>query len=126
MLRCGYAYLDGDDADEDYHLHIIAIDPDREGLVIVVSVSSVYRFADRTVLLKAGEHPWVKHESFIAYGFARLQKASEIETRLSRLPKLVKEHCSEGLLKRVQSGILESEQTENGVKHFYRELLPKF
>lgn len=126
MLPCGYAYLDGNDEEEDYHLHIIASDADKDGYVIVVSISTVYRFADRTVILKAGEHPWLKHESFVAYNFAKLQKLSEIEARLAKLPKMAKELCSQDLLKRIQGGILESDQTENGVKYFFREVHPNY
>lgn len=122
MLPCGYAYLDGNDAQEDYHLHIIASVPDQAGFVIVVSVSTVYRFADKTVLIQAGEHPWLRHESFVSYNFAKLQRSSEIEARLVKLPKMIKAACSKELLKRIQAGILESEQTENGVKYFYREV----
>jgi hypothetical protein len=124
MLPCGYTYFDGDDVAEEYHLHIIASNPDKEGLVVVVSVSSMFRWADKTVVLKAGDHGRVTHESYVAYNFAKLQKVTEIEARLARLPKLVKETCSEALLKRVQFGLLESEQTENGVKHFFREVHP--
>lgn len=124
MLPCGYTFLDGDDDDEDYHLHIIASDADLAGYVIVVSVSSLYRFADRTVVVKPGEHSWLKHDSYVAYSFAKLQKVEEIEDRLTRLPKMVKERCPDSLLKRVQDGILESDRTENGIKHFYREVHP--
>jgi hypothetical protein len=116
--------LDGDDAEEDYHLHIVASDQSSDGLVIVVSVSTLYRFADKTVVLKAGEHARVTHESFIAYNFAKAQKVSEIEARLAKLPNLVREPCTPELLKKVQAGILESEQTENGVRHLFRELYP--
>ena len=124
MLPCGYTYLDGNDEEEDYHLHIIVSDPDQDGYVIVVSVSTIYRFADRTVILRPGDHPWVKHESYIAYNFARLKKLAEIEARIARLPGMTKDPCTEALLKRVQGGLLESEQTENGVKHFFREVHP--
>jgi len=124
MLPCGHAYLDGDDEEEDYHLHIVASKPDRDGEVIVVSVSTIYHFADRTVLIRAGEHPWIKHESYVAYRFAKLQKMVDIESRLAVRSEMAKEPCSEALTKRVQEGLLESDQTENGVKHFFREVHP--
>ncbi len=122
MLPSGFAFLDGNDEEEDYHLHIIASEADRDGYVIVLSVSSMYRFADRTTLLKASDHPWLKHDSYIAYNFAKVQKAAMIESRLARLPRMIQQPCSDALLKRVQAGILESEQSENGVKNFYREI----
>ena len=124
MLPCGFTFLDGDDETGDYHLHIIASNTDNDGYAIVVSVSTLYRFADKTVLLKADEHPWLRHESFVAYSFARLRKVADIEARLAKRPGMVKDRCSNALLRRVQGGILESEQTENGVKHFYREVHP--
>ncbi len=122
MGPCGYTYLDGDDSTEDYHLHIIASDQSSDGFVIVVSVSTLYRFADRTVLLRAGEHPRIGHDSFIAYNFAKVQKLSDITARMTTRPKLVKEPCTAELLKKVQAGILESEQTENGVRNLFREI----
>ncbi len=125
MLPCGYTYLDGDDALEDYHLHIVASDTAPDGVVIVVSVSTLYRYADKTVILKADDHPRITHDSFIAYNFAKVQKVSEIEARLAKLPKLVREPCSAEMLKKIQAGILESEQTENGVRHLFRELYPE-
>jgi hypothetical protein len=122
MLPCGYAFLDGDDEEEDFHLHIIASEADASGEAIVLSVSTIYRLADRTTILKAADHPWLKHDSYIAYNFARLRKIADIEARLARLPGMVKSQCSESLVRRVQEGILESEQSENGIKNFYREI----
>jgi hypothetical protein len=124
MLPCGYAYLDGDDEAESYHLHIVVSDADKDGDAIVVSVSTIYRLADRTVIVKAHEHSWLRHDSYVAYGFAKLQKVAEIEARLAVRPNMKKDPCSASLLTRIQEGITQSEQTENGVKHFYRELHP--
>ena len=125
MLQCGDAFLDGDDVEEDYHLHIVATKPSVDGYVVVVSISTIYRFADRTVVLSAGDHPWLRHESFVAYNFATLKKVPDIEARLLQRPSMRKDRCTEGLLKRVQLGVIESEQTENGVKNFCREIYPQ-
>jgi hypothetical protein len=122
MLPCGYAFLDGNDEEQDYHLHIVATDADASGDAIVVSVSTLYRFADRTVLLKPVDHPWLKHDSYVAYSFARLRKIADIEARLARLPQMVRQGCSESLIRRIQDGILESEQSEHGIKNYYREV----
>lgn len=125
MPPCGTCYLDGDDEAEDYHLHVVASNTDRSGLVAVVSISTVRsRFSDKTVILKPGDHPFIKQESYVAYGFARLQAVTEIDDRLRKQPKKVKEACTPELLGRIQAGVLESERTENGVKHFMRELHP--
>lgn len=121
MLRAGDTLLLG--PEEDYHLHIILTDANDDGELILASVTTLQKWTkDRTVVLKKGDHPFIQHDSGIAYSFARIVSAAEIESVVSNKPSLVRQPMSPEVLNRVQAGLLESDFTENGVRWFYRDL----
>ncbi len=65
------------------HLWIVATNPDKEGFVLIVNVTTVRTYdkdsLDTTVCLNKGEHPFFTEEqSYIYYRGAMTKKISEI------------------------------------------------
>jgi hypothetical protein len=57
----GDTFLTGPDADR-LHLHITLCDPaDDPPTIIVVSLNTLTPRVDRTLILKPGDHPFVRH-----------------------------------------------------------------
>jgi len=122
MLNCGDTFLTGDEEDQDLHLWII-ISPPSEGEVVTVSVTTKRKRSESLVVLRPGDHPFIAHDSVIAYSYSRVRPVDDIETALLNGTAKKREPVSEQLLKRVQAGLLDSDFTPNGVRHFFREVM---
>ena len=121
MLKAGDTLLLG--PEDDYHLHVVLTDPNETGELIVASVTTLQKWTkDRTVVLKKGDHPFIQHDSVVAYSYARIAGVAEIESLVTNKPSLARQPVSPELLGRIRAGLLESDFTENGVRWFYREI----
>jgi len=120
MLCCGDTFLTGDD-DDDLHLWI-AITPPTNGEVITVSVTTQRKGSEALVVLHEGDHPFIKHDSVIAYIYSRIRTVASIEAALLSGTAKQREPVSAGVLKRVQDGLLDSNFTPNGVRFYYKNL----
>jgi len=98
------------------HLWIIITKPDENGMVAMVNVTTKRAFVDESCILQVGDHPYVQHESVIAYQRARTAKLMELETFSAK--KVLKSRPAVGpdLLARIQSGALASIYTPRGIK----------
>ncbi len=83
MLNRGDTFLTGDEEDSDLHLWIV-LTPPTEGEVVTVSVTTRRQKSELLVQLRAGDHPFIRHESVVSYRYARIRTVDEIETALLR------------------------------------------
>lgn len=57
----------------DDHLWVILSDPQKDTRqILIVSLTTAAPHKESVCLLQAGEHPWVTHETCVAYNTARL------------------------------------------------------
>lgn len=98
--------------DNKKHLFVIAVKPallDGYGgkpMVLAVPVTSKregIRYDDACEV-KAGDHPFIAHDSFIDYRFARVDAARNMEERVKSGIFIAKENCSPDLLARIVRG----------------------
>jgi hypothetical protein len=122
MLECGDTFLTGDDDDEGYHLWIV-LTPPSEGEVVTVSVTTLRKRSEKLVVLQAGEHPFIGHPSVVAYAYARIRTVQTIETAIVNGTAKKREPVSRALLKKVRAGLVDSDFTPNGVRHFYNDVM---
>lgn len=121
MLKCGDTFLTGDGDEDNFHLWII-VTPPSEGEVITVCLVTSMRRSERLVVLNVGDHPFIRHESVIAYFYSKIRAVSDIEAALAaRLAKQC-DPVSIEILKRVQAGLVDSDFTPNEVRHYYKSL----
>jgi hypothetical protein len=100
------------------HLFIIALGPvklpnyGKQPQVITAAITSVRENVphDPTCIIDPGEHPFIKHTSYIAYRHMRIDPASHIQTMLAGTWTPC-EDCSSALLERIIRGVTISCQT---------------
>jgi hypothetical protein len=122
MLNSGDTFLTGDGDEDNFHLWII-VTPVTEGEVITVCMVTAIKKSERLVVLENGDHPFIKHESVIAYRYSRIRTVEDIEELLEKKQARKKEPTSEALLKRIQAGLMDSDLTPNGVRAYYRSVM---
>jgi hypothetical protein len=79
--------------------------------------------SETLVTLRSGDHPFVQHDSVVAYAYAAIQQAEAIERALESGRAIRREPLAPGLLARVQAGLLDSDRTPNQVRAYCRCVL---
>jgi hypothetical protein len=105
------------------HLWLAITEPYGDPLkVIIVSLTTQRDGSDTTVLLEAGDHPFVTHSTVVFYADAREVEVNLLE-RLVALDgrRLHDEPCSDELLTSIRDGLLESSFTPRKIKTLFRE-----
>jgi len=105
------------------HLWLILTDPDPNGQVLGVMVVSVKSFSDGTVLLAAGEHPFIRHESSVEFGGAKRLKVSRLAAAAGDGRCRLLSDTSPELLRRVRAGLLVSPRTVRHIRDYARARL---
>ena len=78
MLRRGDTVLMPKYSDATPHLWILLTEPDGNGDVVIVNVTSLKNHPDQTTILKIGDHSYIKHDSVVLYADARIVSAIPI------------------------------------------------
>jgi hypothetical protein len=104
------------------HLWIVVTQPDpRTRLCALVSVTTLRNSKDQTVILRPGDHPFIRHDSTIFYGDAMIVDARRLEAEIAAGLALVREKCSNATLRLVQDGVAASPFTRPKFLRFCRE-----
>ncbi len=104
------------------HLWIVVTQPDPQThLCAILSVTTLRNSKDQTVLLRPGDHPFIRHDSTIFYGDAMIVDALRLESEIAAGLALIKEKCSNVTLKLVQDGVAASPFTRPKILRFCRE-----
>jgi hypothetical protein len=104
------------------HLLIICSDPLADGSVVAFNLTSKDWDSDLTCVVKPGEHPYVKHDSVIAYHWGEFLTPRHIE-RLLLFAPVQYGPVSPELLRRIQEGALASDDTRPDIKKDIRTVL---
>ena len=108
------------------HLWIVVTQPDPQThLCAIVSVTTLRNSKDQTVILRLGDHPFIRHDSTIFYGDAMIVDALRLESEIAAGLALVRERCSKPTLKLLQAGVVASPFTGPKILRFCREHWPR-
>ena len=118
-LKCGDTFLTGDGNEDNFHLWIVLTSPN-EGEVVTVCLVTAHKRSERLVVLNKGDHPFVQHESVIAYGFSQIRSVEDIQELLRSGAAKPRDPVSPELLKKIRAGLVDSDFTPNGVRAYYR------
>lgn len=104
------------------HLFIVLTAPDGEPpQVVMVNVTTRRPHSDCTVILTGGDHPFVKHESVIAFEHASLFDAERLERGL-RDGRIVKySDMDDSLFEMIRRGLLTSPRTPTRIRHYCQQ-----
>ena len=103
------------------HVWFILTDPDRDR-VVAVMIQSVKSFTDDTLVLVAGDHPFVRHETAVQYGTANYFSVRRLLEACAQNRCTLLEDMSAGLLARVRAGLLASPRTVHAIMDYCRPL----
>ena len=104
-MRQGDTFLGGGPVHGEDHLWLIVNDPSAHfGFALLVNVSTLRPGAETTCIIQAGEHPFIKHGSYVRYGGARKVKATELAEAVKK--GLLRPHqaASNAFLEKVRAG----------------------
>lgn len=88
------------------HLHIICTSEDTFGLTLVVPLCSLEaKTADRACLLHMGDHPFIKHPSFIHYAKSEILEVSSLQEALKRGDIIPQDDCDAQVFQLVLDGL---------------------
>ena len=106
------------------HLWVIATNPNNAGDFAVVSLTSLRGSQDQTLILRPGEHPFIKHETCVYYRTAEITTAKELHRRIRHGTAKMKESVSAELLSEIVKGFTASDFTKNRVRQFIKDHQP--
>src|ERR1039457_2365672 len=91
------------------HLWIVVTQPDPQThLCAIASITTLRNSKDQTIILRPGDHPFIRHDSAIFYGDAMIVDARRLDAEIAAGLALRRETCSQATLKLVQDGALAS------------------
>jgi hypothetical protein len=106
------------------HLWFILTDPDPVNHdVVVVMVVTTRQHTDKSVILRAGDHPFIQHDSSLDYGGALRLKVNRLLAAVKNDKCELQPDMSPELLKRVRDGLLVCPRT---VHHIVDYCQPRF
>ncbi len=103
------------------HLFILLTQPQADGRVLLTTVSSVPRGLphDGTCLLYRGDHPFIRHDSYVFYARSRIEAQSALLNGVNQGVFEAREAMEETLFARVCQGLTASRFTAPAIKTFY-------
>ena len=104
------------------HLWIVITEPDPvSNFCAIVSVTTLRNSKDQTVLLRVGDHPFIRHDSTIFYGDGMIVDARRLEHEIAAGLAVRRDKCPAATLKLVQQGVAASPFTRPKFLRFCRE-----
>lgn len=107
------------------HLWIVLTNPDADGCVLIVSVTTVYVHdkdrMDNTVVLNRGEHRFLTNkQSYIYYRGAMIKKISELQASEKAGELKHDEPCSASLISLARGGVAASPHCARVHAQYYK------
>lgn len=113
----------GTDADPNKkHLNVVLTEMCGNGCHLLVSISTIRPnvFHDPACVIKAGEHPFIKDDSFAVYRLAQTPTAAHITKCVDGWVYMKKESVSDALLQRMCEGVEKSQFAPARIQTYYR------
>jgi hypothetical protein len=117
MVAQGDTFLGGGDLHGSDHLWVVINEPQaHHGTALIVNVSTLRTGAETTCLLNGGEHPFIKHASYVRYSCARGAPAGDIAKALKTGKLKPHQAVSPTLLAKLRAGATASTMLATGLK----------
>lgn len=102
------------------HLFVVMNDPGGPPRqVVIIGICSIGRgFHDATCELRQGDHPFIRHASYVDYRNARVEFADRLERGIALGEFVVRPPVSEEVFARIQAGVATSVFSKRFVRDF--------
>jgi hypothetical protein len=106
------------------HLFVVVSDVCPDGCHLLVNFSTIREgvYYDTACEVKTGEHPFIKSPSYIAYSYAKIERADDLIARVKSSFFILQEDVSEGLFDRICRGIIKSSHISKMKKEYYKKV----
>jgi len=105
-----------------HHLFVLLTDPfGPAAQVLMACVCTIVEGSDDSCLLKNGDHDFIKHDTYVAYGFCRIESVKALVNGLAKGIFVEKGNISEAVYKRIIAGLRKSPFTKPFVVDFLKE-----
>lgn len=94
------------------YLMVCLVAPTLEGKAVIVPIVTRRDYSDPSYVLKAGDHPFIRHESCASYDFARVVAMADLEADIASREIVLKKPASKRLLERLRIGFVSSDEVE--------------
>jgi len=121
LWRAGRAFTLTGHAAGPPHLWFVLTDPD-PSKVVAARVVTARPHTDKTVILAAGDHPFVRHDSSVDYGSATFLVVGKVQAAIKAGRCHLQPDMSAALLEQVRKGLLASPRTMHAVVTHCREV----
>ncbi len=101
------------------HLFIICTNPDKDGQVLLASISSKPERYDAACPLTQKAHAFLDRASYVAYRHARIENTSALQKRLANKAVEPREDLRPAILEDVCAGFAKSAETPPECQIFY-------
>ena len=101
------------------HLNFICTLPNVRGEVAVLNLTS--QDFDDACLIEVGDHPFVRHTSYIAYNRGKLYAESDIDAAVRSGGVVPREPATDALIQRIREGALKSDHAAAKLQRAVRE-----
>ena len=106
---------------ETAHLWIIVTAPEAgSGQAVMVNLTTQRPHSDTTVVLNAGDHPFVRHPTVVNFSDARFVDVRQLEQGIRAGYFAAQATCTARVLQRIQAGVLASQFTPTKIKTYCR------
>jgi hypothetical protein len=124
LVRCQTFHFDL--KSEPCHLWVIASDPDPAGNSLIVSLTSLKGSKDQTVILHAGEHPFIKWATCVAYGQSDLISEEKLSNFIAQgNARMHTSPMKPETTNLIFDGFLASDFTKNRIRNYVKDLKEK-
>ena len=114
------SFLDEPTGQNKRHLNIVITEANSENEYLVVPVDTLrFDFQDRSCILHAGDHSFIKHDSFVNYKYARVISYVQLFNGLNKGLFIRKEDISEEVLIRIQNGARKTKNLKTELKVWF-------
>jgi hypothetical protein len=122
MFEKGETYIIRNPSNNIEHLYFIISNPDEKDRILMVNLSTFIEDSiekEQICILEVGDHPYVRHKSFINYAESICPMKSEIEAAIKLNLFDRDEDASPELIKNIQVGATKSEALPEKFKKYF-------
>jgi hypothetical protein len=101
------------------HLFVVLTDPSADGMVLMVPICTAATKYDNTCIVGSGDHPFLKHKSYVAYYRLNTFKASVLEEQAKRGIVQFRGMLDDKIFALVCAGVESSRQAAPIYKKYY-------
>ena len=109
-----------DESTPGWHLIVVITSP-FNGEVVTAAITTRTPKSDTMVVLEPKDHPFIKHQSVVAFHYSAIRRVADVEQAVSSGDASPRQDVETKLVTRIREACIESDFTSHEVRFFLRE-----